>query len=134
MERPTSARFPDHDLETLRAAKIVGVRSGTEHRHTAVWMVVVEGRVFVRSWNDKPTGWYRAFREQPRGALLVAGQERSIRALAVRSVRLRRAVSASYASKYNTKASATWVRGFAEPQREATTLELVPLAMPPGRA
>jgi hypothetical protein len=53
-------RFSGSALEELAKAKIIGVRAGTEHRYTGVWVVVVEGRVFVRSWNDKPTGWYRA--------------------------------------------------------------------------
>jgi hypothetical protein len=35
-------------------------------------------------------------------------------------------VTAAYAAKYDTPASLTWVRGFATPSREATTLELVP--------
>ena len=49
-----------------------------------------------------------------------------MRASHVRSERLRRAVSQAYALKYDTKASEKWVRGFAEKEREATTLELVP--------
>jgi hypothetical protein len=102
------------------------VRSGTAHRYTAVWLVVVELRVFVRTWTDKPSGWYRAFRQHPRGSISVAGTERPVRAVAVRSERIRQAVSAGFASKYNTKASQKWVRGFAERHREATTLEFLP--------
>src|SRR5919206_360297 len=49
--------------------KRIVVRSGTTHRFTGVWTVVVRGRVFVRSWNDAETGWHRAFREDPRGAI-----------------------------------------------------------------
>src|SRR5438046_1760394 len=52
--------FCDGVVETLARAKILGVRAGTHHRYTGVWPVVVEGRLFVRSWNDKPTGWFRA--------------------------------------------------------------------------
>jgi len=122
----SSRRFSEAELDALHRAKILGVRAGEEHRYTGVWVVVVEGRVFVRSWNDEPTGWYRAFRQQPRGAISVAGQDLSVRAIAVRSERLRHAVTEAYASKYNTKASEKWVVGFAEAQREATTLELVP--------
>jgi hypothetical protein len=113
-------------LETLRNAKILGVRSGAEHRYTGVWVVVAEGRVFVRSWGDRPTGWYRAFRDEPRGAISLGTQEVAVRASHVRSERLRRAVTQAYGVKYNTKASEKWVRGFAEAGREATTLELVP--------
>ena len=52
--------FSDGVVERLARAKILGVRAGTHHRYTGVWPVVVEGRLFVRSWNDKPTGWFRA--------------------------------------------------------------------------
>jgi hypothetical protein len=50
-----------------------------------------------------------------------------VRAKQTRSERLRAAVSAAYAEKYNTKASLKWVRGFAEPERALATLELVPI-------
>ena len=121
-----SRRFTDEQLEAIRHARILGLRSGIEHKYTGVWVVVVERRVFVRSWNDKPTGWYRAFLREPAGSISVAGLEAPIRAARVRSERLRRAVSAAFPLKYNTKASEKWVRGFAEPTREATTLELLP--------
>src|SRR5437667_6744165 len=65
-------RFSGPALEAFAQAKIRGVRAGTDHRYTGVWVVVVEGRVFVRSWNDKPTGWYRAFEAQPRGSIQLA--------------------------------------------------------------
>jgi hypothetical protein len=120
-------RFSEATLEELAKAKILGVRAGAEHRYTGVWVVVVEGRAFVRSWNDKPTGWYRAFQAEPLGSMQLAGREIAIRARQIRGERLRDAVTRAYAEKYNTKASEKWVRGFAEPRRAGTTLELVPV-------
>jgi hypothetical protein len=120
------AKFSDGVVEMLRNSKILGVRAGTEHRYTGVWPVVVEGRLFVRSWNDKPTGWYRAFRKEPDGSIQVAGTEIAVRAKSTRSARIREAVTVAFGQKYNTKASRKWVEGFAEPARELTTLELVP--------
>ncbi len=122
----TRRRFSGADLEALDKSKILGVRSGADHKYTAVWVVVVEGRVFARSWSDKPTGWYRAFRREPSGSISVGKKEIAVRASVVRSERLRRAVSEAYAGKYDTKASKKWVTGFAEPAREANTLEFVP--------
>jgi len=49
-----------------------------------------------------------------------------VRAAPVRSARIRGAVSEAYAEKYDTKGSLKWVRGFAEPVREANTLEILP--------
>lgn len=120
------ATFADEIVEAVRNAKIMGVRAGTEHRYTGIWVVVVEGRVFVRSWNDKPTGWFRAFRKQPDGTIQVGTLEIPVRAKLVRSARLRDAVTAAFGEKYNTKASLKWVEGFAEPARALTTLEFIP--------
>ena len=113
-------------VEELRKAKILGVRAGTEHRYTGVWVVVVDGRVFVRSWNDKPTGWFRAFRKQPSGTIQVGEREIRVQGKLVRSARMRDAVTAAFGEKYNTKGSRKWVEGFAEPERVLTTLEFVP--------
>jgi hypothetical protein len=126
-------RFTGPVLEELGKAKILGVRAGAEHRYTGLWVVVVQGRVFVRSWNDEPTGWRRAFLAQPLGSIQLAGREIAVRARPLRGGRLRDAVTRAYAGKYNTKASQKWVRGFAEPGRAATTLELLPVRPSPDR-
>lgn len=118
--------FADPVVEAVRSAKIIGVRAGAEHRYTGVWVVVVEGRVFVRSWNDKPTGWFRAFRRQPSGMIQVGGLEVPVRAKLARGARVRDAVTAAFGEKYHTEASRKWVEGFAEPARALTTLEFVP--------
>ena len=123
---PKKVTFAEEVVEALRAAKIIGVRAGAEHRYTGVWVVVVGGRVFVRSWNDKPTGWFRAFRKEQGGTIQVGGLEIPVRAKPARGARLRDAVTEAFGEKYHTKASRKWVEGFAEPARALTTLEFVP--------
>ena len=120
------ATFADDVVEAARKAKILGVRAGTEHRYTGVWVVVVEGRVFARSWDDKPTGWFRAFKKQPSGMIQIGDLEITVQGRVPRSARIRDAVTAAIAEKYNTKGSRKWVEGFAEPARVITTLEFVP--------
>lgn len=80
----------------------------------------------VRSWNDKPNGWYRAFISQPLGHVRIAEHELSVRAVRVRSARLNDATDEAFAAKYTTKANAKYVKGFRDPKRKATTLELIP--------
>jgi hypothetical protein len=123
---PEKAKFSDDVVEAFRRAKIIGVRSGTQHTFTGVWVVVVDGRVFVRSWNDKPTGWYRAFRRDGEGTVQLGPLEIPVRARFTRSARALGAVTEALAGKYDTKGSRKWVEGFAEPARELTTLEFVP--------
>ena len=113
-------------VEAFRKAKIMGVRAGTEHRYTGVWVVVVDGRVFARSWSDKPTGWFQAFRKQANGTVQVGDLEIPVRGKLVRSARLRDAVTVAFGEKYPTKGSRKWVEGFAEPERVANTIEFIP--------
>lgn len=119
-------RFPQRLVAVIDDIKYLKIRSG-EHRYIHIWVVVVDGRVFVRSWNDKPTGWYRAFLEDDTGAILVDDKEVPVRALPVKSAKLNDAASVAYGEKYTTKANAQYVQGFATAKRKANTLELVPL-------
>ncbi|HEY4659814.1 MAG TPA: DUF2255 family protein [Gemmatimonadaceae bacterium] len=125
---PEPRRFSAPLIAALHASKILGVRAGTApHRFTGVWVVEVKGRVFVRSWNDKPTGWHRAFLDEPRGVIqLTSGREIRVRARRATGARLLDAIEAAYAEKYDTAASLKWVRGFKQPRRRATTTEFVP--------
>ena len=121
-------RFPKNILAAIRDEKALGIRAGTQlHRVIGIWAVVVEGRVFVRSWSLKSRGWYRTFLEEPRGTVHIAGREIPIRAVHTRSERLKDAVSRAYKEKYNTRGSLHFVRGFARKTRRDTTTELVPL-------
>lgn len=123
----TARSFSKPALAALHAAKILGVRAGTEHRFTGIWVVVVKGRAFVRSWNDKTTGWHRAFIEEPLGVIQVpGGREIRVRAKKVRGESLLDAIDEAYGEKYNTPASRKWVHGFAQPRRRGTTTEFVP--------
>ncbi len=112
-------------MAALAATRYLYIRAG-DHRFITIWVVVVEDRVLVRSWNDKPDGWYGAFLTQPRGHVQIDGRAVSIRAVRVRSQRLNDAADAAYGMKYTTKANAKYVKGFKTPKRKATTLELVP--------
>jgi len=124
---PKADTFTDELVEAFRKAKIMGVRAGTEHRYTGVWVVVVEGRVFARSWNDKPTGWFQAFRKEPSGSVQVGDLELAVRGKLVRSARVRDAVTLAFGEKYPTKGSRKWVEGFADPARVVNTIEFIPV-------
>ena len=120
--------FSAEALDSLRDGKILGIRAGTApHRFIGIWVVVVEGRVFVRSWSVKPRSWYRTFVEDPRGAINVDGREIPVRAVFTRSERLKDAVSRAYLEKYHTPGSITYARDLGGAKSRATTTELVPV-------
>jgi len=121
-------RLPASVVRAVDESKILGIRAGdrSTHRFTGVWPVVVEGRVLVRSWTLKPDGWYHAFLEDPRGTIQIEGRNIRVRAVRVRSERLRDAVERAYAVKYATPGSRKYVRGFRTSRRRAATIEFVP--------
>ena len=126
---PSARRgFTGETLAALRHGKILGVRAGTDpHKFTGVWMVVVDGRVFVRSWGVKPRSWWRTFATERRGTISIGGREVPVRAVQTRSERLKDAVSRAYAEKYNTPGSLRWVRDMSRKKSRDTTTELIPL-------
>ena len=119
-------RFSRPTLAAIEATKYLYIRAGATHRYIPIWVVVVSDRVLIRSWNDKPGGWYRAFRREKSGTIRVGEREIGVRAVPVRSVRLTDAADGAYGEKYTTKANRPYVRGFAVARRRATSLELLP--------
>ena len=123
----TARRFTRKTIAAIRDGKILGIRAGTEpHRFIGIWAVVVEDRVFVRSWSLKPRSWYRTFLVEPRGTITVDGREIEVRAVQTRSERVKDAVSRAYLDKYNTQGSLKYARDLGRAKSRATTTELVP--------
>ena len=120
--------FPRSIVAAIDASKILGVRAGlrSDHKFVGIWPVVVGARVYGRSWTLKPGGWYRTFLEDPRGTLQVGEREVKIRAVPVRSERIRDAVEEGYAAKYPTPGSRKYVRGFRTKRRREATMEFLP--------
>ncbi len=102
------------------------IRVGDAHRFVPIWVVVVDGRILVRPWNNRAASWYRAFLEQPLGTVRIGDREIPVRARTVRGVKLNDAMDVAYGEKYDTRANEKYVKGFATAKRRATTLELLP--------
>jgi hypothetical protein len=120
-------RFADGVLAAIDRGQILGIRAGSApHRIIGIWAVVVQRRVFVRSWSLKPRSWWRTFLEEPRGVIQVAGREIRVRAVQTRSERLKDAVDAAYLAKYHTPGSLKFARDLGRAKSRATTTELVP--------
>lgn len=124
---PTRQHFAADILAAITKHGALKVRAGrAPHRFLGIWAVVVDDRVFVRSWNDTPTGWNRAWRADPEGAVLVRDREIPVSARIVTSDQERDRVSAAYLEKYWRPGSIVFARGLDAPARRVTTLELTP--------
>lgn len=121
-------RIPKDILSTIQKEKILGIRAGKDssHRIIGIWVVVVEGRAFVRSWSMKPRGWWRTFLEDSRGIIVVDEKEISVRTLQTRSERLKELVSAAYKKKYNRPGDIQYVKDMSRKKSRDTMTELAP--------
>ena len=121
-------RFEEAILACLRKEKRLGIRAGTApHRFISIWVVVVRGRVFVRSWSLKPRSWWRTFLEVPRGVIVVGGRRMAVRAVRTKSEALKTAVDRAYLETYDTPGALKYARDLGHARSRATTTELVPL-------
>lgn len=126
---PSHRKFSKPIVAALMKDKILGVRAGEgDHRFIGVWMVVVNDRLFIRSWGVKKKSWYRSFCENPTGSIQAAGRELRVRARTSVSEKDKEAVDRAYAEKYDTPGAIKYVKGFARSKRRRdTTTELLPI-------
>jgi hypothetical protein len=122
-------RFDDETLTALRKSKHLAIRAGTKaHRFIHIWAVIVERRVFVRSWTLKPDGWFATLRREPHAVVQIGDREIEVRAVRTRSERLKKAVDDAYAETYTTPSARQYVTGFRrDRERRDSTTELIPL-------
>jgi hypothetical protein len=119
--------FPADVIAWIAKSTVLGIRAGAgPHRIIGIWAVVVERRVFVRSWSMKERSWWRTFLEDPNGVIEVDGKQYRVRAIQTRSERLKDTVDEAYAAKYDTPGSLRYVKDFRQKKRRDTTTELVP--------
>jgi hypothetical protein len=120
----TDAAF---DSETLyQLGKIEEIRIVTrtadakKHRAT-IWVVVVDGAVFVRSFTGFNGRWYQNILANPRADLEVAEKTIHVKAVPVREPTLIEKVSTAYLEKYRFSPYAKHIV-----QLLPTTLRLIP--------
>jgi hypothetical protein len=121
-------RLPLKVVSAIDESSIMGIKAGarTDHRFIGVWPIVVEGRVFARSWTLKPDGWYHTFLEDPLGTIQVGDRKVRVRAVPIGGKRMCKAIERAYAEKYDTPASMKYVRGFQTARRRGTSMEFRP--------
>jgi hypothetical protein len=120
------------DAETLRLldeTKEVYIETrrdgdSPEHR-TIIWVVVVEGEVYVRSVRGPRGRWYREISSNPEGALQVEDYRIPVRAAPAAEAPRVDAVSASLRSKYE-QSSPSSTAAMLRPDTLPTTLKLSP--------
>ena len=113
-------------LDETKEVRIEIRRDGDSPEHrTIIWVVVVDGEVFVRSVRGSRGRWYREISSNPEGALHVADDRIPVRATPAADDTTVDAVSAAIRAKYQ-KSSPASTEAMVRPETLATTLKLSP--------
>jgi hypothetical protein len=113
-------------LEETKEVRIETRRDGDSPEHrTIIWVVVVEGEVFVRSVRGRRGRWYREISSNPEGALHVEDDLIPVRAASVTEGATVDAISAAFRSKYQQSSPAS-TEAMLRPETLPTTLKLSP--------
>src|SRR5688572_29946986 len=81
----TKTGFSKEVISLIDKERILRIRAGADstHKVIGIWAVVVNGRVYVRSYKSKPGGWWHTFLKDPKGEIFVAKRKRGIKIRAV---------------------------------------------------
>jgi hypothetical protein len=113
-------------LDETREVRIETRRDGDSPEHrTIIWVVVVEGEVFVRSLRGPRGRWYREISSNPEGALHVEDERIAVRAASATEGATVDVVSAAFRSKYQQSSPAS-TEAMVRPEILPTTLKLSP--------
>jgi hypothetical protein len=110
-------RVKEIDIETRG-------RDGAVHR-VPIWVLVIDGEVYVASYHGKRGRWWRELLRSGEGALVGGRRRIVVRPHRVRAQRIRDAMSAAFAKKYPTSRASVKAMQRPEVLETALRLELV---------
>lgn len=92
-------------------------------------MVVVDGRIFARSYYLRERSWYNAFLENNNGEIKCLSSTVKVKGIRPPDLKeITPAVNTAYSKKYGIRlTNQKWIDGLCEPERVKKTMEFVPL-------
>ena len=111
-------------LQSVEEIRISTAAPGAKEKHRAtIWVPVVDGQVFVRSFTGPKGKWYRNVLANPEADVEVDGKTIHVRAIPVKDQKTIEAVSEAYLEKYR---GSPYAKDMVRPKVLPTTLQLEP--------
>lgn len=114
-------------LDYICNHNLIGIKAGTERPDFLdVWMVVVEGRIFARSWGFAERSWFNQFLQNPGGQIKCGEQVFAIKAFIPEDLEeLTEKINLAYLTKYNQGQNIKYAQGIVEKEHAEKTMEFV---------
>ena len=123
------AAFKKEILDFIQQKEVIGVRTGVDRtKFTKIWMVVVDKRVFGRSYYLSERSWYIGFLEFKKGNIQCGDAIVQVKGVKPKDLKtITGSVNEAYEQKYLVKAfNKKWVDGIKAAERVARTMEFIP--------
>ncbi|MEM9141476.1 MAG: DUF2255 family protein [Bacteroidota bacterium] len=114
-------------LEFIQNNNLIGIKAGKEREtFLKIWMVVVQGRIFARSWNLSQKSWYTTFLDDPKGQIQCGETAYPISARIPKDLdRISEKINQAYLAKYNYGENGYYAQGIVQEKHWDKTLELM---------
>ncbi|MFY0254185.1 DUF2255 family protein [Chitinophaga sp. 30R24] len=118
--------FPDHIIKYVNTHDLIGIKAGGDRdKSIEIWMVVVDDRIFARSWGLAERSWFTAFQEDPTGVIECGDEIVPVTAIVIPDDHeLNVAINKAYLLKYNHGENAMYAREMIDRNHLSRTVEL----------
>jgi len=99
-------------------------RDGTLRKPVIMWMVRVDGHVYVRAYKGRTSPWFRGAQTRHQGRIRAGGVEKDVAFMEESDPKVNRRVDTAYLAKYARYPQ--YVAPMVEPAAKSATLELIP--------
>lgn len=114
-------------LDYIREKNLIGIKAGLQRPHFLnIWMVVVENRIFARSWGLAEKSWYNTFLENSEGQIECGNTIYYIKALIPDDLdQITDEINKAYLEKYNSGVNSKYAIGIIEEKHIGKTMEFI---------
>lgn len=111
----------------INTNNLIGIKAGSAREtFLNIWMVVVDERIFARSWGFSERSWFNTFLEEARGQLKCGDIIADIRAeVPVWNESLNERINQAYLAKYDEGDNSFYAKGITQPEHVAKTMEFI---------
>ena len=117
--------FPTDFYNYLSNHSLIDIKGGLiRPTFLEIWMVVVDKRVFARSWNKSERSWFTEFQKTGVGAIKYGNNILSVKGEKVPAEdAINQRISEAYLKKYNQPKNLYYSKGISQPEYFDYTME-----------
>lgn len=114
-------------LDFIKANTIIEIKAGSERLDfLEIWMVIIQDRIFARSWGLAERSWYNTFLKCPAGQIRCHDVLYNIKAIIPEDLnQLTEEINQAYLTKYNFGRNSKYAIGIIEDKHVKRTMEFI---------